>query len=719
MYTFEDILRPLPYCEEFPTGTPLPEGVEFVTEKNPRFIAPRLSIREAGSSLEQTRVLIISAPGAVGKSTLAREIGFRKRALLWDLSVANEVGASSLEGMLSKTFAAEKGYFAEYLSEGLQFIVIDALDEGRMKVNENSFRSMLRDVGSIAKDSNGKCFVLLGRTQIAEDCWLVLDDQGVSASLLSIEPFNRAEADDYIQNVLSKMKIDELVAECRDLIFEHLALSVTEDGVRETADKFLHYPPVLDVVARLLQEETNPLVLKNALTASTSAIQGRAIKLLQHVMDRILDREAYKVRPSLEQAINASMTQEQLSSVYNSSEQCKRLLASVFKMQVPASPEELSPSVKAEYEKLVDVWLGEHPFLQGRDNLANSVFKAYLYAKGLHGDLGGDLRNATATDLLNPERLPVRLLAEFCLVNTNSDGSVQEIMPEHLGLLYDSLLSSESIHDHLHLTVDGPESSEIEQNEIVSVNGEFEFLSNNDQLTPYYSLPFTMTVTAESALSFGRRLRNSNIVVPCQVVLGESTKEFQVGPAAYLNAAHIKFASESLIVYGSTQETTDDIESIGTVIEALTCESHLTNRPIVYAPNEFAVSWENDSQFPWTDYRMQRDESSFDSEDLRKTYMRFRRIAQTLRSHGNGALAKTRIKIEDERVMRGALGRTLLSQLRNDGILVLRDGFYFWEPANAAEHLGVSWGNLSRGECPPSLQTYFTKFIAGNPALFR
>lgn len=713
MYTFEDILEPLPYCDRFHSVAPLPEGVVFFDEGKTGFIPPRLSVREEGTNLGQAKVLIISAPGAVGKSTLAREIGFRKSALLWDLSTANEVGASSLEGMLSKTFAAEKGDFAEYLSAGLQFVVIDALDEGRTKVNENSFRSMLRDVGDVAKASSGTCFVLRGRTQIAEDCWLVLEDQGVSTSLLSIEPFNRAEADTYIQTVLNKMKIEGLVAECRDLIFEHLAISVTEDGARETADKFLHYPPVLDVVARLLQQEANPLVLKNALTASTSAIQGRAIKLLLQVMDRILDREAYKVRPSLEQAINEPMTQEQLSSAYNSNEQCKRLLASVFKMQVSASPEGLSAESRKKYEEAVGTWVSEHPFLQGLAD-ADSVFKAYLYAQGLHGTLGDDLKQVTSTDLLNPEaRKSMRLLAEFFLANSSLEERL-EIQPDHLGILYDSLLSSESIHDKLYLEVDGPD--EIGQDGFVRIDGEFDFLLNANGLIPYRSIPFTMRVTEGSTLFFGRSLRHSHIAVPCQMVLGNAGKEFQIGPDVRLNVTHMRIESDSLVVHGNPrQQTNPDV----TVIEALTCESPRLGLPIVYEPTAFAVSWENDSRFPWTDYRMQRDESSFDSEDLRKTYMRFRRIAQTLRSHGNGALAKTRIKIEDERVMRGALGRTLLSQLRNDGILVLKDGFYFWGPANAAEHLGVSWGNLSRGECPPSLQAYLTKFIARNPGLFR
>ena len=718
MYGFEDILGRLPNCETFPTGTPLPQGVMFVPSGNERFIPPRLSIKEEGTSLEESKVLIISAPGAVGKSTLAREIGFRKGALLWDLSLAEEVGAWSLDGILSKTFTTKKEDFSEYLSEGFEFIVVDALDEGRVKVNENAFRSMLRDVGNVAKSAHSTCFVLLGRTQTAEDCWLVLADHGVNTSLLSIESFNRSEADAYIDNAIADMKLSKLILECRDLIFKHLAFSVTEDGSRETASKFLHYPPVLDVVATLLKEETNPKVLKNFLDAPSSIIQGRSIELLQKVIDRILDRETNKIKPRVKEAMNASITQRQLESVYSRNEQCKRLLASVFNKQISASPEELPLSIRAAYEKMVETWLGEHPFLQGRDNLANSVFKAYLYARGIQGDLGNDLMESTSADLLNPERLPVRLLAEFCLGHSAHESNIQEVHPKHLGMLYDSLLSSESIHDHLHLTINGHEVTAVEDDESVQIDGEFEFLSNTDALIPYHSLRFTMKVNRDSTLFLGRRLRNSDIVVPCHMVLGGSAKEFQIGPAVYINAAHIKIASESLIVYGNPPQNSGTLESIGTVIEALTCESDLTSKPIVYAPTEFAVSWENDLRFPWTDYRMQDSESNFDSDDLRKTYMRFRRIAQTLRSHGNGALAKTRIKIEDDRVMRGDLGRTLLRQLRDDEILTLRDGFYFWNPGNADKHLGVSWGNLSRGECPPLMQEYLTNFMAKNPDLF-
>ena len=108
-------------------------------------------------------------------------------------------------------------------------------------------------------------------------------------------------------------------------------------------------------------------------------------------------------------------------------------------------------------------------------------------------------------------------------------------------------------------------------------------------------------------------------------------------------------------------------------------------------------------------------ESNFDNEDVHEIYRGFCKIAQTLRSHGNGSLARTAKKIENDRVMGGDLGRRLLARLRDDKILTLRGGFYYWDHDNADRLLGVSWGNIRKRECPNSLQDYLKNFITESP----
>lgn len=723
MHTLQEILDRLSDCDEFPIGEVLPEGTLYVTEEKINFVPPNLSVSEETPNIDQAQVLIVSAAGAVGKSTLARAIAFKKRALLWGLAVAQEVGASSLDGMLSNTLKQKKEDFLEYLSEGYQFIVIDALDEGRLKVNENSFRRLLENVAQLAKDSKGVCFVLLGRKRIAEESWLVLDDQNVKAVILSIESFTKSQADTYINNAVEPKKRNDLFYECRDLIFEQLAFSVPEQTERDIDSEFLHYPPVLDVIATLLRDETNLIRFKHSMTDSTARIEEQSIQLAQKVIITILEREQEKVVPQLKNALSggASPTWSDWDSLYSTHEQSMRLLENVLGVSAAIKPPSSMPQkLWNDYEERVKTGLDEHPFLDGAGKFANSVFKSHLYAKALHGDFGIDFKDAVTTELLKPDQLPIRLVAEFYLeTNESSPTRPEEIMPEHIGILYDSLLSSESTRNQLRLNIEGPNPVD-NQAEVGPILGEFEFLSNiSESGLPVKIIPFTLSVANEDKIDFARFLRDASITIPCTIEIGKATKDFQIGPAVQISARHIEILSESLTVSRRPNWFMEE-QGDSVILESLTFKSQLQNAPSVYEEGSLLVSWNGDELFPWRNFRMQRPSEYLptDASDLHKTYLRFRRIAQNFRANGRGSLAKTKVKIEDDRVMNGQLGWSLLRKLVSDQILILADGFYFWNSDAADSLLGVSWGNLRKGECPDSLRRYLSKFIDGHPEIF-
>ena len=726
-YTFAQLLERLPNCDEFNLRHNPDAGISYIDCETPRFVPPNLSDMEDESEDGPTQVLIVSAPGAVGKSTLAKAIAFDKKALLWDLAAAPEVAGGSLNGMLFSTLGTGQTDFLEFMTEGLQFLIIDALDEGRLKVNENSFQRLLEDIGQIAQLSKGLCFVLLGRTRVAETAWLVLEDLGVQVSMSRIEPFDREQANRYIENNISADKRSELLYECRDLIFEQLAFSVTETPDSDSARDFLHYPPVLDVVATLLKDESNPFELKNSL----NELQDGSIQLLQSVITRILDREQTKVLPAVRGSLNEaaeSLNWSDWDSLYSSKEQCQRLLGIVLHQQVSVVPENLPNSVKALYENSEEVTTGlaVHPFLQGVDRFANRVFESYLYACALLDDFGSDLKQFVTEKLLKQERLPTRLLADFYLaVNDMRPDIPRTILPEHLGIIYDSLLSSESNRSHVRLNINGADPLDDPPSGIELVEVEFEFFtfSSPSESQPSFpdSIAFVLPIQGDSKISFGSYLRDARITVPCTVELGTSGREVTIGPSVHISADAITFRSGSLIVGGHTRTRTVEEEDDSVVLEARVCDwaSLNNNPPIVYEADKFYVSWPGDQQYLWMPYRAIRSEDDFnDNESLSRVYKRFRRIAVEFQSHGKGRLAKTRVKIESQRIMRGALERRLLDQLKADKILDLTGGWYFWIPEYAGSRLGVSWQDLKRGEIPPLLKDYLSRFIQQNPDLF-
>ncbi len=515
------------------------------------------------------------------------------------------------------------------------------------------------------------------------------------------------------------------------MIFEQLAFSAglsAESGNRE----FLHYPPVLDVIVELLDNETNFQTLKNDLEASDSGLQNESLNLLWTVIDRILEREQKeKLLPIVESRFAERANQLRWAgweSLYTSSEQCKRLLGRVLNASVPYTPDMLPNDFRDEYEEIVMESLPTHPFVQGVDRFANSVFRSYLFARALRGDFDEDLRLRTADVLMAPENLQARtrLLAEFYLSSESPEpADFQRIVPEHLGILYDSLLSSETNRRYLRLTIDGPDPSDLEDTGFEDlVEGEFEFLtfdSEGELLADPYTIPFVMNITQSSRVSFTRWIRDCNITLPCSIEFGTSTsREFEIGSGVYVNCKHLSIRSEALKVGGRSRRTSEDEDDSSIILEANFCEyPPAMNRPTVYDPDHFFVSWHGADIFPWTEYSTERRRDSVDDdESLHMAYMRFKRIATAFRSRGKGTLARTSRKIEHQRVLKGDLGMELLRQLVSDGVLLKQGGLYQWNSERADALLGVSWQDLRKGEWTPSLRDYLTSFIQNNTRLF-
>ncbi|MGA8498552.1 MAG: hypothetical protein WB764_23920, partial [Xanthobacteraceae bacterium] len=108
-------------------------------EPNPYFVEADLTLRRGMGGLEAS-IWLVAAPGAVGKSTLAREISARTGAVYLDLAVADTVAGYYLSGGLDRN-RLSNAWVADETA-----ILMDALDEARMRVPDASFQDFLSDV---------------------------------------------------------------------------------------------------------------------------------------------------------------------------------------------------------------------------------------------------------------------------------------------------------------------------------------------------------------------------------------------------------------------------------------------------------------------------------------------------------------------------------------------------------------------------------------------
>ena len=333
--------------------------------------------------------------------------------------------------------------------------------------------------------------------------------------------------------------------------------------------------------------------------------------------------------------------------MYTRNEQCRRLLASVLNVPSVNLEVPLEDQMRSTYEDHIAPFLQDHPFLQGVDKFANSVFQSYLFALALKGTLGEHLQERVTTELLKPDLLPTRLLGEFYLRSCHDfSDSQMTIAPEHLGILYDSLASSESSANHVRLNVDGINPIDLDPGETVEpeeAEGEFEFWSVSDGETHLVEeRPFTMAAGTGSIIRFTRHLRDAFITVPCSVELGSGTNEFQIGPSVQITASVIRVSADNLIVGGNTNLKPNEEGADEVILEATDGDSGSScSRVTLYTGTDLSVTWPGSERYPWNEYRSQSQaEDLGNDETLHRAYMRFKRIATAFRSHSKGSLAR-------------------------------------------------------------------------------
>ncbi len=709
--------------------------IRYVTDGLVEFVAPKLSPRRDVDLPPTPKVLVISAAGAVGKSTLARELSLTANLPYWDLAEYGPVGQGTIGGaILASVGFGGMNQVHSGLSTGHLAFVVDALDEARVKVNESSFEAFVRDLAQSAQTAPTVSFVLFGRNQIAETTWLILEDEGIDVGFYVIEPFDRDEARTYVDRRVAQLDTEAAARmqthpqpyrDARELLLDGLERAIAgsqpNDAAIVEARDFVGYAPVLEAVSVLLSNEPNLGLLRTRLESAlndgiTTDEPSRPVALLKHVVAWILEREheaklVANIKPALQSAADQSGWSD-WESLYTAEEQCERLVAKLLDISYQSSGGLPGPLV-AQYEQQLAAFLPEHPFLRE----GNSVFTSFLFVRSLLD--GGDQADAVEAHLSSKTYKPSSLLADFYFLETQSENDeVLSLPPKHVGLLYDSLVASESDQIALRTTIEG--DLDVDNLPKTTVDGEFELVNLttlDDDEPRILSHPFITTVRPNDSFRFRRYLRDTTIAAPCIVEVGSGDSEFVIGPTVSIRARTLRLPSSTIIAGGRTkQRELGEEHDNGVVLEAENIESSVIERPVAHV--ELTVSWPGCEAFPWSAHASAIDREITEDDRLRTAFRRFRRIVMTLRSHSKGSLARVKHKIEHARVLKGSIGDALLRQLVTDGILVLRGNFYHLVTEQADALTGISWMDLRHGRSSERLRTYLHTFVQANAQLF-
>jgi hypothetical protein len=664
------------------------------------FVEPTLTIVEGDP--EVARLLIIAAPGAVGKSSYGRALAAATNSLIVDLAKTSPLGGNFFTGGLANAFGPKALADA---ADGKIGLVVDALDEAQMRAGPQGYEAGLLDLAGIASRSRALPTILLGRALAAEDAHLLLLANGHRACLLKIEFFTDDQASQYLQNKLPLVAARSVqVASAfqshdrvfRDLAEQARAKLIAAAGCEKT--NFAGYAPVLDAICEFTLEADglNPQLKIERLKATSQ------IELIDDITISILEREQGKLQVQFrEQHPEASSMI--LGQLYTTEDQLEHVVFNLTGGAAPPLPQFAKEAYNTTYEEMVERFAPQHPFLSGNGVASNPVFAAYVVAWALRRTAQADVIRRTV--LAQPNLMSGIF---FELYDRQLQTEQHAEMPlADVGILYQALNSQITPGERVQLEIADQGSDEAAS--AIEVN--FEILGRLDPITGA-AAPGRMwgpySTTPDTILELHSPFSNVYVDARITVQLGDGLIQ-QIGAPTELSVEGFLVSATQVLVHSGGADAARELQTVALFATEAACESVQT--VTVRDPAALSVSWPGAKAYPWTSYVV--DVPAAADEDVAFMRRRLRRILTAFRSHSKGALVRLAAKIDSGRMTKDARGVALVNKLIEDKILVPFDAgkFYQLDPDVMGNILGVGYHDLAQSRFTPESDSYLNDVL--------
>ena len=603
----------------------------------------------------ESALLLVSAPGAVGKTTLGKQIAFATGSVYIDLAKAAPVGANTLIGGI-----ANAGLYQDWIN-GSVAVLIDGLDEARLKVTQEAFDAFLLDV---ATQSAGREMptVLFGRTGAIIHAWIVLTETINNVPILEIGYYGVEEAIDFSEARLLASKPNSPFRSVERQAVTLLLQQLREQTVNE-GGRFAGYAPVLDAVAKQVELETDPQALISRID------RGEQSVTLQSIASALLQREQTKLGglrledPTL------------VDKLYSPNEQLERLAAYIYEGAPPELPS-MSGDDERTYTTALETWVPEHPFLDGGRGFSSAVFGGMVIAQALMSPEASEAalqRGLASGAAANP------FLFEFY---TAQGG--QFIQPGHIGVVYASLRANLSLGESASLFMSGPD--EIEDDSDLKSDAEFVIAAADGS-----TRELLFETDSDGTIRLGTYVEDMGISMPlARVEIGPGNECVLVSPIS-IQCKELAISTTRVSVEGPALAN----EEISTVyLEAGKLDNTSSPSSIHVRRSNVNVDayWPGVRNYPWTRYAS----SPTPTKDPRvdESLRRLRQFVIAFRSYGRGGLARSARKIESTRMLKGS-GKFVLDILIREGVVHQGHPRYSLDPGRLADVTGATYADCA------------------------
>ena len=683
-YTIEKFWVPRLGKQSFKTSHSLVKGWSYRDKGLPTFTEAPLTqsteqFRNDADPL-RTPIILVSAPGAVGKSTLAKEIASATGSVYINLAKADPVGANTLSGGLARS-----GIY-DLWKHGTITALIDGLDEAILKTTQEGFEAFLEDVGEMSV-SREIPTVFFGRTGVVQDAWLLLDGKcGGNVAVLEIGYYGEEESIEF-----AEARLKDSYPDRNHPIVDREALKLLWSGLRHQTkgdgDRFAGYAPVLQAVADHVGGESNPSSLVSKLRVG---IQPPIT--LHSVIDAIQEREQKKLK-DLELPFEDP---ELVDKLYLPEEQLDRLVAMVYQVTRPPLPA-MSAADAETYSNTLKTWVGEHPFLDGDSNPSSAVFEALICMHALKN--GAAVSEAVQRELTKGEAANPFLYVFFMGEELKSE--TIPLPEEQIGVIYSSIRASLAQGDTASLLVAEPDGAEKEALH-ADVEIELSRRGKNPDLLQFQTEPL-------GPICLGSHVRDVTISMPnARVEIGPSNEVFLVAPVE-IQCEDLAILADKVIVDAPRKSKAAFVylqasEFSGTA---------MTSFPVTRNKAKLSASWPGVENYPWTSFATNPQSPQDHDPQVDEALRRFKNFVVAFRARGSDDLARFEGKIESQRMTKGT-GQAVLNAMLKARIVIQDQGWYFLNTDLLGELTGTTYGDCMTFQFGPKAIEFIQKALGSN-----
>lgn len=273
------------------------------SEESP-YIQPDYRVPDE-QKVKSSPYLVISAPGAVGKSAFGHHLKKAKNAMLWNLAKLRLGSNTFIGSVLQAVGSAQLPAFLESIAAGETTLVFDALDEAEMHSGWAGVQDFLKEVIQYTPNARPASIIFLARRDTAEMLDLALAElvpAGQKYATAAIGFFSKDRAIEFVLSYIERAKGSAFVTQKKNVLREKASEAVSLsagqgcstlrgngwDSVEQ--ERFFGYAPVLQTIGKLLSESTNPYTL-----SFDGSGKGYAA-IVSEILERILDREKEKLQ---------------------------------------------------------------------------------------------------------------------------------------------------------------------------------------------------------------------------------------------------------------------------------------------------------------------------------------------------------------------------------------------------------------------------------------